>query len=137
MTAFTYETDVPVRFRDIDIAGWVHNAIYLVYVEEARIGYFDDVLGMDIQESPGAIANQEIDYAVPLTLDDEVTVGYRVSKIGGSSLTMEFEVRSNGELAAEGTVTHILLDGEGTPRDVPEEYREKIRSFEEAPVGGE
>jgi acyl-CoA thioester hydrolase len=136
MTKFTYETKVPVRFRDIDVAGWVHNSVHLVYAEEARIGYHREVLDTEIEDTPGAVASQEIEYAVPIRLDEEVTVRYRISAVGNSSLTMEFEVRAGEDLAAEGEVTHVLLDKNGEPRDVPAAWRERIRAFEDAPVEG-
>ncbi|MHC3437215.1 acyl-CoA thioesterase [Natrialbaceae archaeon A-gly3] len=135
MTEFTYEVDVDVRFRDLDPMNQVHNATTLVYVEEARRRYFQDVLEERLEETNGALVHQEIDYTAPITLEAEtVTTAYRFSQIGDSSLTSVFEVRTGDEVAAEGEVVHVLLDKEGTPRAVPDEWREKITAFEDAPV---
>ncbi|MFC7134776.1 MULTISPECIES: acyl-CoA thioesterase [Salinibaculum] len=133
-TPYTYETDVTVRFRDLDVMKQVHNAVVLQYVEEARVRYFRDVLDVDITEMNGAIARQEIDYAGPVTFDAAVTVRYRVASIGEASLTMAFEVVADGEVAASGEVVHVVLDEANEPTAVPSSWRMDIRDFEDVPV---
>ncbi|MFC4248383.1 acyl-CoA thioesterase [Natribaculum luteum] len=131
MTKFTYETEIAVRFRDLDPMNQVHNATILVYVEEARRRYFRHVLGVRLEETEGALVHQEIDYAAPITLEDSVTVAYRFTRIGDSSLTSDFEVRTDDEIAAEGEVVHVMLDEAGTPRAVPDAWRERIVASED------
>ena len=125
-----YETTVTVRFRDLDPMGQVHNGVVLQYVEEARVRYFRDVLDTDITDINGAIANQTIDYRAPITYGASVTIRYRVTDIGESSVEMAFEVHADGTLAAEGNVVHVALDETNTPTTVPESWVEKIRAFE-------
>ncbi|WP_237560557.1 acyl-CoA thioesterase [Halostella litorea] len=125
-----YETTVTVRFRDLDPMGQVHNGVVLQYVEEARVRYFRDVLDVDITDINGAIAGQDIDYRAPITYGASVAVRYRVTEIGESSLTMAFEVRADGELAAEGEVVHVALDDADAPTGIPESWVERIRAFE-------
>lgn len=133
-SAYSYETPITVRFRDIDMTGFVHNSVLLIYVEEARIRYFRDVIGVDITETNGAVARQEIDYERMITLDSTLTVRYRTTRIGDSSITTTFEVDSDGALAASGKVVHVVLDDSGETRPVPEKWRENIQSFEPASV---
>jgi acyl-CoA thioester hydrolase len=133
-TPFRYETDVTVRFRDLDLMNQVHNGVVLQYVEEARVRYFRDVFDGDIAEMNGAIARQEIDYAAPITIGSSVTVRYRVSQIGDSSITMPFEVVADGEVAASGEVVHVVLDEDNRPTTVPSSWILNIRDFEGAPV---
>lgn len=128
-----YETDIDVRFRDLDTMGQVHNAVVLVYVEEARVGYFRDVIGVELAETEGAIVTQEIEYSAPVELGSSVTVEYWTSAIGTSTLTMGFAVHSDGDLAATGEVVHVVLDGDSS-RPVPAGWRERIRAFEDEPV---
>lgn len=131
---YAYEVDVPTRYRDIDAMGWVHNSVLLVYVEEARMGYFSDVLDIPSGEVDGAIARQEIEYASAVESLDDVTVRYRVSELGTSSLTTEFEVESDGQLAASGGVTFVVLDEDREPKTIPDRWRRTIRQFEHTPV---
>ena len=133
-TPFTYATAVTVRFRDLDPMKQVHNGVVLQYVEEARVRYFRDVLEETITELSGAIAHQDIDYRAPITYGAAVTVRYRVSRVGGSSITMQFEVTADDEIAASGEVVHVVLDDEGSPTAVPTEWVERITQFEESPV---
>jgi acyl-CoA thioester hydrolase len=131
---FTYTTTVPVRFRDLDVAGWAHNSVPLLYVEEARIDYFRDVLDQNILDMEGAIVHQSIDYEVPIRLDGAVTVHYRVSTVGETSLTMAFLIETpDGDRAASGEVVHAVLD-DGDPSPVPETWRERILAFEDGDV---
>lgn len=127
---YAYETSVTVRFRDLDQTGLVHNSVLLIYVEEARVRYFRDVIGTDITETNGAVARQEIDYEHTVALDSALTVRYRTTRIGDSSITMEFEVIADDTLAARGEVVHIVLDDTGEVQSVPDEWRKNIRSFE-------
>jgi acyl-CoA thioester hydrolase len=131
---YAYEVDVPTRYRDMDPMGWVHNSVLLVYVEEARMGYFNDVLDVPSGEVDGAIARQEIEYASAVESLDEVTVRYRVSELGTSSLTTEFEVESDGQLSASGAVTFVVLDEDREPMTIPDRWRRLIREFEQTPV---
>ena len=128
--AFHYETSVQVRFRDRDPMGQVHNAVFLVYVEEARVRYVRDVLDVGLQETHGAVARQTIDYHAPIDVESAVTVRYRVDEIGSSSLTMAFEVVGDDGLAASGEVVHVVLDEAGDPSPVPAAWVERIRAFE-------
>ncbi|WP_267162077.1 acyl-CoA thioesterase [Halovenus salina] len=128
-----YEMDIDVRFRDLDTMGQVHNAVVLIYVEEARVGYFRDVLGVELTETDGAIVKQTIEYSAPIERDSSVTIEYWTAEIGTSTLTMGFEVRTGGEPAATGEVVHVVLDGD-TPHPVPDGWRERIRAFEDEPV---
>lgn len=133
-SAFAHETTLTVRFRDLDPMEQVHNSVVLQYVEEARIRYFRDVLGEELTEMNGAIARQEVDYQDLITLDSSVTVRYRVSEIGESSLTMQFEVRADDAVAARGDVVHVVLDETDSPTSVPTAWVDRIQSFEETPV---
>jgi acyl-CoA thioester hydrolase len=129
---YVYETEITVRFRDIDSMGQVHNAVFLTYAEEGRVRYFRDVLDVSLPETNGAIVHQEIDYHAPVTLDADLTVRYRVARVGETSLTMEFEVVVDGETAATGEVVQVLLDEDDAPRSIPTAWRDKIDDFEKS-----
>lgn len=131
---YAYEVDVPTRYRDLDIMGWVHNSVLLVYVEEARMGYFHDVVDVPPDEMDGAIARQEIEYTEAVESLGAVTVRHRVTEIGNSSLTTEFEVESDGQIAASGEVTFVVLDENREPRTIPDQWRRDIQQFEHSTV---
>ena len=45
LTGFPYVWPVEVRFRDLDALGHVNNAVFLTYLESARIGYWLELTG--------------------------------------------------------------------------------------------
>jgi acyl-CoA thioester hydrolase len=131
MTDDVYAVDVAVRYQDVDALGHVNNAIYATYLEEARVQYLPDVLG-DTGAIEAVLANLEIDYRRPVTLEDGfVTVEIAVVDVGTKSVTFEYEVYASGDLAAEASTVQVAYDGETKESvEIPEEWRETLREFE-------
>ncbi len=131
MDEFDYTTDVELRYRDLDTMGHVNNAIYVTFLEQARMRYFQDIIGVPTKHISGVIAHLEIDYLRPITADDEVSVAMRVADIGTTSLTMEQEVRADDEPAATAEVVQVVFDEDGEqPRPIPDEWRDRIGTHE-------
>jgi acyl-CoA thioester hydrolase len=127
MTDYSYEVDADVRLRDIDFMGHVNNAIYATYLEQARFAYFEDVLDISLTETDTVLVSLEIEYARPIEADDDVTVALRVSEVGTSSLTMEYEIRADGRRAATARTVQALADPDtGGSRPLPDEWRTRI-----------
>ncbi|MFC6955170.1 thioesterase family protein [Halorubellus litoreus] len=131
MTDDVYAVDVAVRYQDVDALGHVNNAIYATYLEEARVQYLPDVLG-DTGAIEAVLANLEIDYRRPVTLEDGfVTVEIEVVDVGTKSVTFEYEVYASGDLAAEASTVQVAYDGETQESvEIPEEWRQTLREFE-------
>ncbi|WP_323676762.1 thioesterase family protein [Halorubellus sp. PRR65] len=131
MTDDVYAVDVPVRYQDVDALGHVNNAIYATYLEEARVQYLPDVLG-DTGAIEAVLANLEIDYRRPVTLEDGfVTVEIEVVDVGTKSMTFEYDVYASGELAADASTVQVAYDGETTESvEIPEAWRQTLREFE-------
>ncbi|MFC7071789.1 acyl-CoA thioesterase [Halovenus rubra] len=132
MADFNYETDVEVRFQDLDIAGHVNNAVYVTYLEEARVGYLGDVLGVTEPEAVNAvIANLEIDYHRPVRDDTHVTVALRTLEPGEASIPMEYEIRADGAVAATAETVMVTVDFEtGETQPLPDSWRDRIEEYE-------
>lgn len=132
MDGFRYATEVPVRYKDLDPMNHVNNAVYATFFEEARAAYFDDVLGVPIQDRDVVIANIEADFEATVTrADSPVTVGVRVPEVGRSSFPIEYEVRGSRERKATGATTLVCYDRETErARPVPDEWREKLAAYE-------
>ena len=131
MTDYSFVAAVDVRFRDIDAMGHVNNAVYATYLEEARTAYFDEVLDASLADVDTVLANVALEFRRPIELGDVVTVAVRVPELGRSSIPMEYEVRADGEVAATGEAVQVAVDREtGESRPIPDEWREKIESFE-------
>lgn len=136
--SFEFTTTVDVRYNDLDTYGHVNNAIYGTYIEEARVDYLETVLGGEIADITGegeetgmVVANLQLDFEQPIRLADEVTVGVRVPRLGEKSFPFEYEIRSQGGVAATGETTMVAYD-RGTEGSVPipDSWRESITEFE-------
>jgi acyl-CoA thioester hydrolase len=131
MSGFEYETELQVRFRDLDAMGHVNNAVYATYLEQARVDYYADVLGVGLDDIDTVLVNLEIDYRHEVVLDDEtVTIAMGVRSIGESSVVVGYEVRAGGRVAATAETTQVYVDPEaGTSRPLPDEWVEKMESL--------
>ena len=130
MEGYRYSLDIDVRYRDLDPVGHVNNAVYATYLEHTRTNYYADVLGLATEDLSFVLAHVEIDYENSVEAGDDVRVGIRVSRIGNKSMTTEFLVEASGETAATAESVQVVIDEEGTPRPVPDEWRRKILEYE-------
>jgi len=128
----TFETTIGVRYRDIDAMGHVNNAVYASYLEQARIDYFRELLGVDLSRVGAVLASLSLEYEHPIELDDgPVTVELDVPRIGDSSLPMSYELyRRDGELAATAETVQVAFDKEAQqPTSIPEPWRDAVVEF--------
>ena len=91
MNNLIHKTRIQIRFKDVDKQGHVNNANHLTYVETARVAYFREVLGKQVDwDATGLLlARTEIDYLEPIFLEDELEVHTGVTRIGSKSFDME------------------------------------------------
>jgi acyl-CoA thioester hydrolase len=133
MEGFRFVCPQEVTFRDLDFFGHVNNAVYLTYVENARLGYLRDVLGMEaLDDLLVIVAKVNIDFRSRASLGETLEVGARVSRIGTKSFDMEHELHGPGaRLVAAATTTLVTFDYRGdSTMPVPELWRERIEAFE-------
>jgi acyl-CoA thioester hydrolase len=113
-----------VRFRDLDSMGHVNNAVFLTYLEEARIAY---LLPFGAEVTNMILARVEIDFHAPLRMGDELEIGVRPAAVGTKSFELEYEVRSGNTVAAEAKTVIVSYDYEsGRSVDLPEAWREAL-----------
>ena len=134
---FRHQLDLKVRFMDLDALHHVNNARYLNFLEEARIAYSQDVLGLfrDIKQLNVLVARIEIDYLQPILFGDAVKIYTRVNKMGNKSFTFECLVCSvhdgKEKVAAKALQTLVTFDVQKQQTiSIPEEIKEKIEHFE-------
>ncbi len=136
---FRYVQPVQVRFRDMDAMGHVNNAVYLTYLEMARVGYYNHLFGLSKPEDfPFILARVEIDFRSPLVLGEGLLVGIRVSRVGNKSFHFEYELREekSGRLVAEARSVQVMYDYKtGQTMPVPPEFRRTLEAFEGRVLG--
>ena len=126
--------NIEVRFRDIDSMGHVNNAVYLNYFEQARMKYFNELIGAkwDWNRDGIVIARQEIDYKLPVFLNDSVGIKTWCSHMGTTSITFNYSVqvlRNNEYVTTTAGKTVVVCFNNQTKSisPVPEVWKEKIR----------
>ena len=117
-----------VRFGDVDVMGHVNNAVYLTYIESARIAFLLHLGAVQGLEDLGIIvARIEIDFRAPLSFGEEVEVGVRAGRFGTKSFELEHELRAGGRLVAEASSVCVAYDyGRRETVPIPDAWRERL-----------
>lgn len=119
-----------VRSYECDSYGHVNNAVYLNYLEFARMSaLLEKGFTLNTMKQKGylvVIRKIEIEYTSPLYLGDEVIVKTFTSEARNTSGTFTQQVfqKKENRLAAEAKVTWVFTNLKGKPIPIPQEIRE-------------
>lgn len=112
--ARTTTLDIPVRWGDLDAFNHVNNTVFLRYIEEARIRFFEELGDEWLSEDSGPVVvnincnfRREIRYPATVRV---TTKGYRASE---KRLVMEHRLTEAGHddmLYADAEVTALWVD---------------------------
>ena len=117
-----------VRFRDLDPMGHVNNAVFLTYIESARVAFLQHLgAAATLEDMSVIVARIEIDFRAPIGFGEDVDISVRASRFGGKSFDLDYELRVDGEVVAEAKSVLVAYDyGKGQAVELPEEWREKL-----------
>lgn len=125
-----HSCEIPVRWGDMDAYGHVNNAVYMRYLEEARVQLIDK---MDVKMDPNGFAPVVISvgctFFKPVVYPDVLTINCYTQDPGRSSFMTRYEVfsQSNPELmVSEGHAKVVWIDHR-TESSVP--LPDKVRAF--------
>ncbi len=134
---FRFEAEVPVRFRDIDVGGHAHHSQILIYIEEARWAYWEQVTGRhSVEEVDYILAEVRVRYRNRVLYPDSLRVGVRATFIGRKHFELEYQLHSGrGDILASGWTTQVMYDYEAG-RSIPlsDDLRDRIEAFEGRPL---
>src|SRR5690606_13622349 len=122
-----------IRFSDIDGYLHVNNGVYFNYFEHARAVFLHEVCEWDVMETGGVVGRIEIDYLLPIHLEDSVNALVHCSRIGNSSFDLEhflIGITKSGEHAvfAKCKCIMVTVDMKTMKKvSVPEIYRAKLQ----------
>jgi acyl-CoA thioester hydrolase len=130
MDGYRFTYTVQVRFRDLDALGHVNNAVYLTYLESARMAYWMHVNGRaDLSSMDMILARAEVDYRSPVGYGDELEVGVRCASVKRSSFVLEQAIveRRTGRLVAQARKVLVHYDyAEGRAKPLTEDQRQLL-----------
>jgi acyl-CoA thioester hydrolase len=120
-----------VRFRDLDPMGHVNNAVFLTYIEQARVAFLAEVgAATGIEEMNIIVAHVEIDFRAPVRLGQEIEISVRASRFGTTSFDLDYLLRVDGEVVAEAKSVQVAYDyRRREPIPLPAEWREKLTAI--------
>jgi acyl-CoA thioester hydrolase len=126
-----YSHRLDVRFRDCDPLGHVNNAVYLTYLEQARLHCWRALWGFGEPGSPvpGIImARAEIDYRMPAHYGQTLEIRIDLAAIGRTSFTYDYEIvdEENRSVASARTVQVMYDYTTAKPVPIPDEIRRKM-----------
>lgn len=114
-----------VRFRDCDAMGHVNNAVYFTFLEQCRIHWYQHMV-MPAGVST-MVVHAECDYRAPLFMQDEIEIRARLTKVGRTSMTMDYDIVRVGDnlTVAQASTVSVTIDAATHERvPVPEIARQ-------------
>lgn len=134
---FRFHHDIRVRFADTDLQGIVFNGNYLTYYDVAWTEYFravgftwSDLLALGVDT---VLARATMEFKSPAKFDEILEVHTRVSRLGSTSLTFEFEIyhQNQDRLIGSATSLYVCVDPKTLKSTlVPDLLRLRISEFE-------
>ncbi|MBL8794256.1 MAG: acyl-CoA thioesterase [Planctomycetia bacterium] len=132
-----FRTRRRVEFVDTDTAGIVHFSNFFRYMEAAEVDFLQSLgLSVSMQTADGRWigfprVSATCDYIKPAKFLDIVEVVVKVEKIGGKSVTYEFDFEKQGELIARGRITAVCCmttpDHKLESLEIPADIRRKLQ----------
>ena len=134
---FRFSVRKRVRYAEIDAQAVVFNSRYLEYFDIGITEYWRAAGVHDrwpMHSSPEFhVARAEVDYKVPILLDEEIDICVRCSRVGRSSMTYLFELHGAGadDLRAGGLLVNVhVAEARGAPSPAPEEFVALFEQYE-------
>ena len=135
---FNYFCPLRVRYSEIDGQGIVFNAHYLTYMDVAITEYMRN-LGLDYKALAAAgtmdmaLVKTTLEYKASAFFDDLLAIGVRISSLGRSSYTVDFEIfreDCDDPILVAQTVYVNYNAKTRAAEPLPEFFRKKVIDFE-------
>ena len=116
-----------MRWVDTDAGGRIHFTAAFRWAEAAelelyrRLGLLDQVPHLPRRHA-------DADFHRVLVFDDEIDVTLSVASVGTTSITYEWQITRDGELAIDGRHTVVHVDGHGIPQPIDVATRTALTS---------
>lgn len=105
---------ITTRWMDNDIYGHVNNVTYYSYFDTAANTFLIEECGLDIHHSDiiGFVVNSGCEYFSPIAFPDQITAGFRIDRIGNSSIQYGVGIfkENDNNASAAGHFVHVFVD---------------------------
>ena len=129
MAAFFHVFSCAVRWGDMDAYGHVNHALFLRYLESARIALFEELCGAaDLPML--VVAEARCRYLAELRYPATVTVHSALQKVRGGSLEVVAEIREGARRCAAAQVQLVCFDPQRRkPTRLPPDFLAAIQGY--------
>jgi acyl-CoA thioester hydrolase len=132
-TTLTHETKLRVRYAETDQWGTVYHSNFFIWFEVGRVELLRS-LGLPYKEmeeqddSHTVVVEVKCSYEKPARYDDVIRIRTWIAESKEKTLRFAYEVFNDqtGTLLARGETLHVICDGQGRPKPLPEKYRARI-----------
>ncbi|MED1204058.1 acyl-CoA thioesterase [Heyndrickxia acidicola] len=132
-----FKTTVTARCGETDALGHINNTSYFIYMEEARIKFFQYLgFGMDIKDWRFILASTTCDYIAQGYFNDEIEVTAEVAEIGTKSFHLMHRMinRKTGKLIAKGKAVIVYFNFDKQVSEaLPELLKSELSRHQPAP----
>ena len=131
---FPFLYKLNTRWKDMDSFGHVNNAVFLTYIEDARISFFRRWKLKNRKKSI-IMASIKIDYLRQVIHPSNLVVGQRISRLGKTSFDIHsvLFIQNDPQPAATAVVSAVCFDYEAN-KSVPV-YPEIKADFQQNKTG--
>jgi acyl-CoA thioester hydrolase len=133
---FRFKMKLELRWSDMDEMHHINNAVYLTYLEQARVYYFHETCKWNWKQDGAILLNAHIEYIKPLRFPEPAWVYVRTCKMGNKSFELDYAITRLQKDGTEEVVTcaktvMVTFDYK-TDRsmEIPEYIRAGINTYE-------
>ena len=110
---FLLQHELSTRWKDLDAFGHVNNAVFLSYIEDARILFFKR-WNINYNERSLIVASVKIDYLRQVEHPTQLIIGQRISRIGKTSFDIHSVIfdKETLEQVCESTIISVAFNFE-------------------------
>lgn len=110
--------------------GHVNNAVYLTWIENARIEFLRRLGAFDQPDTGGMamiLARVELDFRNAVDFGDQIEICVRTSRLGTKSFDLEYELRAGERVVADAKTVLVAYDYErNESKQLPDEWRRML-----------
>lgn len=126
-----------VRYAETDAQSIVFYGEFVTYQDETMMQFLREIgYGYDKLEAAGwdtHVVHVDVDYRAPARFGEVLANGIRVDAIHDTSIEFAWRCRREGEVLAEGGLTHVAVDESGEPTRVPGAFRQAVVDYQDVP----
>ncbi len=122
-----------VIFHDLDALGHVNNTVYFTYLENARIAFFFEAMGVNsLDELTIILAEATCSYRSPAYFGETLIIGTGVTRLGNKSFDLTHRIETeDGRLVATAHTVQVFFDYEsGKTIVLPERFIEQVKALQ-------